>query len=67
MSEDNKIAIIPKGTKVQIMGCSYTILEDTKVDGTQIYLDAVLKAQIDYENQFDVIGHSKATSCPESI
>ncbi|WP_333669410.1 hypothetical protein [Acinetobacter guillouiae] len=48
MSEN--IAVIPKGTKVQIMGCSYTLLEDVKVDGMQIYLDQVLKAQIDFEN-----------------
>lgn len=45
------IAVIPKGTKIQIMGCSYTLLEDVKVDGMQIYLDKVLKAQEDFDNQ----------------
>lgn len=48
MSEN--IAVIPKGTNVQIMGCSYTLLEDVKVDGIQIYLDQALKAQVDFEN-----------------
>ncbi|WP_335956416.1 hypothetical protein [Acinetobacter bereziniae] len=50
------IAVIPKGTSVQIMGCSYTLLEDVKVDGMQIYLDQVLKAQIDYKNGVGVVG-----------
>ncbi|OTG58633.1 hypothetical protein B9T36_09765 [Acinetobacter sp. ANC 4204] len=56
MSEN--IAVIPKGTKVQIMGCTYTLLEDVKVDGIQIYLDKVLKAQEDFENGIDVVGNN---------
>ncbi|MFW2042694.1 hypothetical protein ACG94V_15375 [Acinetobacter sp. ULE_I001] len=55
MSEN--IAVIPKGTKVQIMGCSYTLLEDVKVDGMQIYLDQALKAQVDFENGVGIIGN----------
>lgn len=48
MSEN--IAVIPKGTKIQIMGCSYTLLEDIKVNGTQGDLDNTLKAQDDFDN-----------------
>ena len=48
MSEN--IAVIPKGTKIQIMGCSYTLLEDIKVNGTQGDLDNILKAQDDFDN-----------------
>lgn len=54
MSEN--VAVIPKGTSVQIMGCSYTLLEDVKVDGMQIYLDQVLKAQIDFKNGIGIVG-----------
>ncbi|MFW1794984.1 hypothetical protein ACG9Y4_04690 [Acinetobacter guillouiae] len=43
MSEN--AAVIPKGTNVQIMGCSYTLLDDVKVDGMQIHLDQTLEAQ----------------------
>lgn len=46
----SEIAVIPKGTKIKIMGCSYTLLEDVKVEGKQIYLDQVLKAKLDFEN-----------------
>ncbi|WP_335987110.1 hypothetical protein [Acinetobacter bereziniae] len=53
------IAVIPKGTNVQIMGCSYTLLEDVKVDGMQIYLDQVLKAQIDFQKGIDIISDTK--------
>ena len=49
MSE-KEIAIIPKGSKVQIMGCSYTLAEDTKVEGGQSNLDYILKAQEDFDN-----------------
>lgn len=51
MSEN--IAVIPKGTKVQIMGCSYTLIEDVKVDGNQANLDYILKEQ---ENFYKGIG-----------
>lgn len=47
MSEN--IAIIPKGTKIQIMGCTYILLEDAKVTGTQRHLDNTLKAQVDFD------------------
>lgn len=38
------------------MGCSYTLLEDVKADGIQIYLDQVLKAEDDFENGIGVVG-----------
>lgn len=64
MSEN--IAVIPKGTKVQIMGCSYTLLEAVKVDGKQIYLDQVLKAQQDFENGIDIVSFDKINNSPVS-
>lgn len=57
--EELEIAVIPKGSKVQIMGCSYTLIEDVKVDGNQSRLDYVLKAQEDYDNGIGVAVHSK--------
>lgn len=50
------IAVIPKGAKVQIMGCSYTLAEDTKVEGGQSNLDYILKAQEDFDNGIGVVG-----------
>lgn len=47
------IAVIPKGTKVQIMGCTYTLLEDVKVDGTQEYTNKILKQQVDFDQELD--------------
>ena len=41
MSEN--IAVIPKGTKVQIMGCSYALLEDVKVIGNQVNLNKIIE------------------------
>ena len=49
--QEIEVAIIPKGSKIQIMGCSYTLLEDVKVDGIQSRLDYVLKAQDDFESK----------------
>ena len=53
MSEN--IAVIPKGTKVQIMGCSYTLLEDAKVDGYQTNLDYILKEQENFDKGIGVV------------
>lgn len=50
-----EIAVIPKGTKIQIMGCSYFLLEDAKVNGMQLHLEQVLKAQNDFENEVCVV------------
>lgn len=49
------IAVIPKGTKIQIMGCSYFLLEDVKVDAIQVRLEQVLEAQNDFENEVHVV------------
>lgn len=66
MSEN--IAVIPKGTKVQIMGCSYALLEDVKVDGMQGNLDEVLKAQENFNNSIGIVGdmpnHSASPKLP---
>jgi hypothetical protein len=58
-----EIAVIPKGTDIQIMGCTYTILEDVKVNEYQKHLDDVLKAQNDYQNGIGVVGFG-STSIP---
>jgi len=54
MSEN--IEVISKGTNIQNMSCSYTLLEDVKVDGMKIYFNQVLKAQVDFENGIGAIG-----------
>ena len=46
-----EVAVIPKGSKIQIMGCSYTLLEDVRVNGKQGSLDAIIEAQKEYEEQ----------------
>ena len=48
-TEKLEYAIIPKGSRVSVMGCTYTLLEDAKVDGMQTDLDQVLKAQKDFD------------------
>ena len=53
MSE-KEIAIIPKGTRVSVMGCSYLLLEDAKVDGNQTYLNDALKAQANHYKNIDL-------------
>lgn len=54
MSES--IAVIPKGTRVQIMGCSFTLLEDVKVEASQSDLDYIIKKQENFKNGIGVIG-----------
>ena len=59
MSEKGiEVAVIPKGTRVQIMGCRITLLEDTKVEGDQSSLDYILKAQDDFDNGIGVVGYA---------
>lgn len=60
MSKDT--AVIPKGSKIQIMGCNYTLLEDAKVNGSQENLNYILKEQENFENGVGVVG--KNSSCP---
>ena len=60
MADKKEIAIIPKGSYVSIMGCSYLLLEDTKVDGNQTYLNDALKAQSDYHKGVGVCSGSGA-------
>ena len=54
--EEIEIAVIPKGSKVQIMGCRITLVEDTKVEGDQASLDYILKDQEEYDNGIGIIG-----------
>ena len=58
VNNEKEIAVTPKGTKVQIMGCSYTTLEDARVDGMQSSLDQVLKCQEDLANGQGIVGRS---------
>ncbi|WP_026470010.1 hypothetical protein [Alkanindiges illinoisensis] len=60
LDQDQEVAIIPAGSYVSIMGCRFTLLEDTKVATSQESLDYVLKAQQDFENG---IGTVKAKGC----
>lgn len=55
--EEIEVAVIPKGSYVQIMGCRITLLEDTKVDSDQKSLDYILKAQEDFDNGIGVVGN----------
>lgn len=58
MSEDLKkeIAIIPAGSYVSIMGCRFTLLEDTKVEANQTNLDYIIKEQENFNNGVGVVG-----------
>lgn len=58
MNNAKEIAVIPKGTKVQIMGCTYTLLEDTTIDGKQNLLNDVIKAQEDFHNGVEITSGS---------
>ena len=51
MSEKEEIAIIPKGSYVSIMGCRFTLMEDTKVEANQANLDYILKDQKEWYNK----------------
>ena len=56
MSNKKDVAVIPKGTKVQIMGCSYTLLEDTSVEGNQSNLNYILKEQDNFDKGIGILG-----------
>lgn len=60
--EEIEIAVIPKGSKVQIMGCQIILAEDTKVEGDQASLDYILKDQEDFDNVIGFVVHSKDSS-----
>jgi hypothetical protein len=52
------IAVIPKKTKVQIMGCSYELIDSVRVKGKQKYLNQVLKDQTDFHNGVGIVSES---------
>lgn len=56
MSEKKEIAIIPKGSYVSIMGCRFTLLEDTQVEANQTNLDYILKDQENFHKGIGVVG-----------
>ena len=60
MSKEQKdeIAIIPAGSHISIMGCRFTLLEDTKVEADQANLDYILKEQKNFENGMDIVGEN---------
>lgn len=55
MSENKEFAIIPKGNYVSIMGCRFTLAEDTKVEGNQANIDYILKDQENFNNGIGVV------------
>lgn len=54
--QKDEIAIIPKGSYISIMGCRFTLLEDTKVDADQINLDYILKEQKNFDKGIGLVG-----------
>jgi len=62
--EEIEVAVIPKGSYVSIMGCRFTLMEDTKVEANQANLDYILKDQKEWYDK------PKANGCashPKSI
>lgn len=59
MSNEKEVAVIPKGTKIQIMGCSITLLEDAKVEANQSNLDYILKYQENFDNDIGLVSKPK--------
>lgn len=51
------IAVIPKGTYVSIMGCRFTLLEDTQVEANQTNLDYILKDQENFDKGIGIVGN----------
>lgn len=56
MTEKEEIAIIPKGAKIQIMGCSFTLLEDASVEGNQANLNHILEEQKNFNKGIGIVG-----------
>ncbi|MDQ9019882.1 hypothetical protein RFI02_02050 [Acinetobacter sichuanensis] len=56
MSERKEVAIIPKGSYVSIMGCRFTLLEDTQIEANQANLDYILKEQKNFDEGIGVVG-----------
>lgn len=61
MNNQKEVAIIPKGTKIQIMGCSCTLLEDASIEGDQANLDYILKEQDNFDKGIGVVGTACAS------
>lgn len=67
MSKKEEIAIIPRGSYVSIMGCRFTLLEDTQVEANQANLDYILKEQKNFDEGIGVVGGMPTTSGSNSI
>lgn len=65
--EEIEIAVIPKGSKVQIMGCQIILAEDTKVEGDQASLDFILKEQENFDEGIGVVGGMPTTNSGNSV
>ncbi|OTG82382.1 hypothetical protein [Acinetobacter sp. ANC 4648] len=61
-----EIAIIPKGSYVSIMGCRFTLMEDTKVEANQANLDYILKEQENFDKGIGVVGGALNNQLKES-
>ncbi|MBB4836892.1 hypothetical protein [Acinetobacter schindleri] len=55
-----EVAVIPKGSKVQIMGCQIILAEDTKVEWDQASLDYILKEQEDFDKGIGIVSIPQA-------
>ena len=66
-AEELEIAVIPKGSKVQIMGCRITLVEDAKVEGNQASLDFILKEQENFDEGIGVVGGMPTTNSGNSV
>lgn len=56
MSDKKEIAIIPAGSYVSIMGCRFTLIEDTKVEANQANLNYILKDQENFDSGIGIVG-----------
>lgn len=54
--------VLPKDTKVQIIGYTYTLLEDAKIDSNQRHLNNILMVQKDFQNGINVISSNSLKS-----
>jgi len=60
MSDQKEIAIIPKGTKIQIMGCSCTLLVDASIEGNQDNLNYILREQENFDKGIGIVSTPQA-------
>lgn len=54
-----KLQLFLKAPKIQITGCSITLLEDAKVEANQPNLDYILKYQENFDNDMGLVSKPK--------